>query len=221
METDGKSDYNTISSETYSDADDGKGVNELPETKHADKTFAGAFSTKLKDKAAQSARKSQTNRVQRGRWRQKSATMTYKERQEYFKVKRKEMDKKAWISTQPGRDAIIEKKRKESEWKEKSQVIEGIYWKPKKISKKDKNNANQILDKKFPITDTTGETKDKWVSQISHLKYFPPQSRAFTSTEMTARKRLVLVERVTKCTYRPITRAYGLTRRENCTSLTS
>ena len=61
METDGKADYNTISSETYSDADDGEGVNELPETQHADKTFAGVFSTQLKDKAAQSARKSQKN----------------------------------------------------------------------------------------------------------------------------------------------------------------
>ena len=189
METDGKAETNTISSETDSDADDGKDVNELPETQHADKTFAGIFSTQLKVKAAQSARKSQKNRVQRGRWRQNSATMTYEERQEYFKVKRKEMDEKALISTQPGRDAIIEKKRKDIEWKENSLVIEGIYRKPEKISKKDKNNVNQILDKKFPITDTTGETEDKSVSQISHLKYFPPQSRAFTSTERSARKK--------------------------------
>ena len=164
METDGKAETNTISSETDSDVDDGKDVNELPETQHADKTFTGVFSTQLKVKAAQSARKSQKNRVQRGRWRQNSATMTYEERQEYFKVKRKEMDEKALISTQPGRDAIIEKKRKDIEWKENSLVIEGIYRKPEKISKKDKNNVNQILDKKFPITDTTGETADKSVS---------------------------------------------------------
>ena len=68
-------------------------------------------------------------------------------------------------------------------------MIEGIYRKPKKISKKDKNNVNQILDKKFPITDITGETKDKSVSQISHLKYFPSQSRAFTSIEIAAQKK--------------------------------
>ena len=181
VETDGMADYNTIPSDTDFDENDGVGV-------HTDKTFAGVFSTQLKHKAARSARKSLKTRVQRGRWRQNSATMTYEERQEYFKVKHKEMDEKALMSTQPERDAKIEKKRKESEWKEQSQVIEAIYRKPEKISKKDRNSVNHILDKKFPITDTTGETNDKSVSQISHLKYFPPKSRPFTSTEKTARK---------------------------------
>jgi hypothetical protein len=39
--------------------------------------------------------------------------MTYEERQEYFKVKRKRIDEKAFMSTQIEREAKTERKRKE------------------------------------------------------------------------------------------------------------
>jgi hypothetical protein len=38
--------------------------------------------------------------LQRGRWREKSAEMMCKERQEYFKVKHQQVDEKALMSTQ-------------------------------------------------------------------------------------------------------------------------
>jgi hypothetical protein len=48
------------------------------------------------------------------------------------------------------------------------------------------------LEDKFPITDRAGETKDK-LAQISQLKYIPPQMRAFTSTEILARRKAGLL----------------------------
>jgi hypothetical protein len=53
--------------------------------------------------------------------------MTYEERQEYFKLKHQQVDKKALMSTQPEREAKMETKRKNREWSENSKVIEGIF----------------------------------------------------------------------------------------------
>ena len=159
------------------DNEAGEGGNGIKPTEHADKSFAGMFSTHLKEKEAQSARNSKETRLQRGRWREISDSMTYKERQEYFKEMHKEVDEKALMSTQPERLAKIERKRKDREWKENSQVIQGIFRKKAKLLPKEKKHVGQILDEKFPITETTGETKDKSVSQITHLKYIPPRMR--------------------------------------------
>ncbi len=54
---------------------------------------------------------------------------------------------------------------------------------------KEKKHVGQILDEKFPIAETTGETKDKSVSQITHLKYIPPRMRAFTDKEKRGRRK--------------------------------
>jgi hypothetical protein len=167
----------------------GDGGNGIKPTEHADKSFAGMFSTHLKEKEAQSARNSKETRLQRGRWREISDSMTYKERQEYFKEMHKEVDEKALMSTQPERLAKIERKRKDREWKENSQVIQGIFRKKAKLLPKEKKHVGQILDEKFPITETTGETKDKSVSQITHLKYIPPRMRAFTDKEKRGRRK--------------------------------
>jgi hypothetical protein len=86
--------------------------------------------------------------------------------------------------------------------------MEGIFQKPAKRLQKEKRQVVQILDEKFPLTETTGETKDKLVSQISHLKYIPPQMRAFASKERSARHKAVLINtRNIKCKYLLITRA--------------
>jgi hypothetical protein len=53
--------------------------------------------------------------------------MTYKELQEYFKVKHKQRDEKAFVSSQPEREAKMEKKRKNREWNKNSKVIKGIF----------------------------------------------------------------------------------------------
>jgi hypothetical protein len=71
--------------------------------------------------------------------------------------------------------------------KDNLQVIEAISLKPAKLLQKENKEVLQILDDKFLMTDTAGETKDKLVSQIPHLKYIPPQMRAFTSMERLAR----------------------------------
>jgi hypothetical protein len=97
------------------------------------------------------------------------------------------------ISTQPECKAKMEKKRKEREWKDKSQVIKDIFLKPAELLEKEKRQVLQILDNKFPIIDTAGETKEKSVSQISHLKYTPPQMWPLASTERLARRKAGLL----------------------------
>jgi hypothetical protein len=153
------------------------------------------FSTHLKEKATQSARVSKQTRLQRGRWREKSAEMTYKERQEYFKLKHQQVDKKALMSTQPEREAKMETKRKNREWSENSKVIEGIFRKPAKLLQKEKKQVAQLLEDKFPPNEHTGETPDKPVSQISHLKYIPPLKRAFTAKERNVRRKAGLINK--------------------------
>jgi hypothetical protein len=106
------------------------------------------------------------------------------------------MDEKALMSTQPASEAKMDKKRKDREWKENSQVIEAIFQKPAKLLQKEKKQVVQILDEKFPMTETTGDTQDKSVSQISHLKYIPPQMRAFTGKERSARRKAGLINKV-------------------------
>jgi hypothetical protein len=130
-------DNNTMSS--FPDSDDGKGGKDITASKQADKLFAGTLSTHLKEKATQSARISKQTRLQRGCWREKSAEMTYEERQEYFKLKHQQVDKKALMSTQPEREANMETKRKNREWSENSKVIEGIFRKPAKLCRRRRN----------------------------------------------------------------------------------
>jgi hypothetical protein len=225
-QTNDEADENTGSSDPDSVEGNDECEKEITPTEHADKLFAGMFSTQLKDKAARSERDSRQNQLQRGLWRTNSEGITYKGRQEYFKVQhiwkeeialmstqpeRKEgmtykgrqeyfkvqhiwKEEIALMSTQPERKAKMEKKRKEREWKDNLQVIEDIFLKPAKLLQKEKKQVLQmILDDKFPITDTAGETKEKLVSQISHLKYIPPQMRSFASTERLARRKASLL----------------------------
>ena len=105
------------------------------------------------------------------------------------------MDEKALMSTQPEREAKMETKRKNREWSENSKVIEGIFRKPAKLLQKEKKQVAQLLDEKFPPTETTGETPDKLVSQISHLKYIPPLKRAFTAKERNVRRKAGLINK--------------------------
>jgi hypothetical protein len=121
--------------------------------------------------------------------------MTYEERQEYFKLKHQQVDKKALMSTQPVREAKMETKRKNREWSKNSKVIEGIFRKPAKLLQKEKKEVAQLLDEKFPLTETTGETPDKSVSQISHLKYIPPLKGAFTARERNVRRKAGLINK--------------------------
>jgi hypothetical protein len=74
-------------------------------------------------------------------------------------------------------------------------VIEGIFRKPAKLLQKEKKQVAQLLDEKFPPTETTGETPDKLVSQISHLKYIPPLKRAFTAKERHVRRKAGLINK--------------------------
>jgi hypothetical protein len=84
---------NTIfSSEPDSDKEDEEGGREMTSIQHADMSIAGMFSTQLNDKAAQAATDSKENRLQRGCWQKKSEGMTYKERQEYFRLMHKQME---------------------------------------------------------------------------------------------------------------------------------
>jgi hypothetical protein len=94
---------------------DGDRRKDITASEQADKSFGGMFSTHLKEKATRSARVSTQTRLQRGRWREKSAEMTYEERQEYFEVKHQQVDEKALMSTQPEREAKMETKRKNRE----------------------------------------------------------------------------------------------------------
>jgi hypothetical protein len=80
-QTNDEADNNTVSSYPNSNEDDGKGGREIISTEHANKSFAGIFSTQLKDNAARSARDSKQKRLQRGCWRKNSKGMTYEERQ--------------------------------------------------------------------------------------------------------------------------------------------
>jgi hypothetical protein len=117
--------------------------------------------------------------------------MTYEERQGYFKVKHKQRDEKAFMPSQPDREAKMEKKRNNREWNENAKVIEGIFRKPAKLLQKEKKEVVHILDEQFSLTESTGEMEDKSVSQISHLKYISPQMRAFTAKEKVLDARLV------------------------------
>jgi hypothetical protein len=131
-------DNNTMSSDPYSDDGDGKGGKDITASEQADKSFAGMFSTNLKEKATRSARDLKQTRLQQGRWREKSAEMTYEERQKYFKAKHQQVDEKALMSAQSEREAKMETKRKNKEWSENSKVIEGIFRKPAKLLQKEK-----------------------------------------------------------------------------------
>jgi hypothetical protein len=84
--------------------------------------------------------------LQRGRWQEKSAEMTYEERQEYFKVKHQQVHEKALMSTQPEHKAKMETKRKNRECSENSKVIECIIRKPAKLLQKEKKQVAQLLD---------------------------------------------------------------------------
>jgi hypothetical protein len=99
------------------------------------------------------------------------------------------------MSTQPEREAKMETKRKNREWSENSKVIEGIFRKPAKLLQKEKKQVAQLLDEKFPRSETTGETPDKPVSQISHLKYIHPLKRAFTAKERNVRRKASLINK--------------------------
>jgi hypothetical protein len=188
-------DNNTMSSDPDYNDGDGKGGKDITASEQADKSFTGMFSTHLKEKATQSARVSKQTRLQRGRWREKSAEMTYEERQKYFKAKHQQVDEKALMSTQPEREAKMETKRKNREWSENSKVIEGIFRKPSKLLQKEKKQVAQLLDDKFPPNETTGVTPDKLVSQISHLKYIPPLKRAFMAKERNVRRKAGLINK--------------------------
>jgi hypothetical protein len=74
-------------------------------------------------------------------------------------------------------------------------VIEGIFRKPAKRLQKEKKQVAQLLDEKFPPNETTGETPNKSVSQISHLKYIPPLKRAFTPNERNVRRKDGLINK--------------------------
>jgi hypothetical protein len=110
-------------------------------------------------------------------------------------VKHKQRDKKAFMSSQPEREAKMEKKRKNREWNKNSKVIEGIFQKPAKLLQKEEKQVVQMLDEHFPLTETTGETEDTRVSQILHLKCIPPQMRAFTAKERNFRRKAGLINK--------------------------
>jgi hypothetical protein len=74
-------------------------------------------------------------------------------------------------------------------------VIEGIFRKPAKLLQKEKKQVAQLLDEKFPPSETTEEMPDKSVSQISHLKYIPPLKRAFTAKERNVRRKAGLINK--------------------------
>jgi hypothetical protein len=42
----------------------------------------------------------------------------------------------------------------------------------------------------FPVKETTGKIKDKYVSQISHLKYLPSEMQVFTLAEKRAQEKV-------------------------------
>jgi hypothetical protein len=106
-------DNNTMSSDPDSDDGDGEGGKDKTSSEQANKSFAGMFSTHLKDKAKRSARVSKQTRLQRGHWQEKYAEMTCEERQDYFKVKHQKVDEKALMSTQP---------EHEPRWKQKERI---------------------------------------------------------------------------------------------------
>jgi hypothetical protein len=60
---------------------------------------------------------------------------------------------------------------------------------------KEKKQVAQLLEEKFPSNEPTGETPDKSVSQISHLKYIPPLKRAFTAKERNVRRKAGLINK--------------------------
>jgi hypothetical protein len=159
-------DNNTMSSDLDSDDGDGRGGKDLTASEQANKPFAGMFSTHLKEKATRSARVSKQSRLQRGRRREKSAKMTYEERQEYFKVKHQQVDKKALMSTQQERKANMETKRKNREWSENSKVIAGIFRKPAKLLQKEKKQVAQLWMRSSPRLKPLEKRPISW-----YLKY--------------------------------------------------
>jgi hypothetical protein len=175
-----------MSSDPDSDDGDGEGGKDITASEQADKSFAGMFSTHLKEKATRSARVSKQSRLQRGRWREKSAEMTYEERQEYFKVKNQQVDEKALMSTQPEREAKMEKKRKNREWSENSKVIEGIFRKPAKLLQKEKKQVAQLLDEKFPRMKPLEKRLISW-----YLKYCISSISLLSSVHSRPRKEML------------------------------
>ena len=89
----------------------------------------------------------------------------------------------------------MEEKRKNRKWNKNAKVIKGIFQEPAKLLQKEKKQVVQMLDEQFPLTETTGETKDKSVSQISYLKYIPPQMLAFTAKERSVRRKAALINK--------------------------
>jgi hypothetical protein len=130
----------------------------------------------------------------------KSEGMTYEERQEFFRLKHIQIDEKAWKATLPEREAKMDKKRKDREWKEKSQVIEAIFRKPDKLFQKERKEARHILEEKFPITETTGELKDQGIFQILHLKNNLHRHRYSLLKKGGQDAKLVCCAGVTRCT---------------------
>jgi hypothetical protein len=113
-----------------SNKDNGKCGSDIAKPEYPDNTFGGLISSQLKDKAAQLAKDSKQKRLQRAYWRNNSQEgMTYGEHQGYLKRKHTpRIDEKANMATLlPEGEAKMDKKRKDREWKEKSEVIEAIF----------------------------------------------------------------------------------------------
>jgi hypothetical protein len=60
---------------------------------------------------------------------------------------------------------------------------------------KEKKQVAQLLDEKFPPSETTGERTDKSVSQITYLKYISPLKCAFTAKERNVRRKAGLINK--------------------------
>jgi hypothetical protein len=182
-------DNNTMSSDPDSDDGDGEKGKDITASEQADKSFAGMFSTHLKEKATRSAWVSKQTQLQRGRWQEKFAEMTYEERQEYFKAKHQQVDEKALMLTQPECEAKMETKRKNREWSERTKVIEGIFRNLRNVCRRRRKRLLNFLDEKSP------RLKPLEVSQISHRKYIPPLKRAFKAKERNVRRKAGLINK--------------------------
>ena len=147
---------------------------------YPDMTPDGKFSYQLMDKASQVAMQTKRRRLRRVRWLKQSEDMTYDDRKAFFKLKHANREEKILAATLPQREAVHQKKRKERDWREKSDEIKVIYRKSAKLLQREKKKVTQLLDVQFPVTAITGEMNDKHVSEISHLKYIPKEKRAFT-----------------------------------------
>jgi hypothetical protein len=177
--------------DTDSDSDASMSVDQNAGTMtFPDMTQDGKFFYELQRRAAQKQRQTQRRRKRFARWLDKSSGMTYDERQAYFVIKRANREARQLEADRPIREALEERKRKKREWKEKSEEIETIFRKPAKLLQREKKEVLKILDDQLPITETTGETADKAVSQVSHLKYIPPVIRALTLAEKRERLKM-------------------------------